>query len=58
MYGVEAFYKCENGDSGGLVYMDVDGAYRIAGIHASGNDITSKFVKADNIVNKMNIYPY
>ena len=55
---VEASYKSDNGDSGGLVYMDVNGAYRIAGIHVASNGTTAYCVKADNIINKMNIYPY
>ena len=55
---VETSCKTDDGDSGGLLYMDFGGAYRIVGITASSNEITSKFVKADNIINKMNIYPY
>ena len=61
---VRADYHALGGDSGGLVYMDVNGQYRIAGNHVVGYDSnkpgnsTAWFVKADNIINKMEIYPY
>lgn len=55
---VQTSCKAAEGDSGGLLYMDFGGAYRIVGIAATTNGITSEFVKADNIINKMNIYPY
>jgi len=61
---VNADYYSNRGDSGGLVYMDVNGAYVIAGISVcKGNNSTptnpnSSFVKASNIVNQMEIYPY
>ena len=58
---VEADYNSAGGDSGGLVYADVGGAYRIMGNNVcsttSGPKI-SNFVKADNIINQMEIYPY
>lgn len=61
---VKADYYAFAGDSGGLLYMDVDGAYRIVGNFAAynkdnkpGNSI-SFAVKADNIINQMEIYPY
>ena len=52
------------GDSGGLIYMDMNGAYRIVGNLASyrksnkQGDSICTFVKADNIINQMEIYPY
>ena len=61
---VNANYYSDRGDSGGLVYMDVDGAYVIAGISVfKGNGSkpeapNSSFVKASNIVDQMEIYPY
>lgn len=61
---VNANYYSDRGDSGGLVYMDVNGAYVIAGISVCrGNDSkpenpNSSFVKASNIVDQMEIYPY
>lgn len=61
---VEADYFCDNGDSGGLVYMDVNGSYVMVGIVASGfvaaitGEVISDFVKAENIINQMEIYPY
>ena len=61
---VKADYYALGGDSGGLVYMDLNGQYRIAGNHVLGYDSNKPgnssawFVKADNIINKMEIYPY
>lgn len=61
---VRADYYSDEGDSGGLVYMDVNGAYRILGNHvANGEDnklgnSMSWLVKAENIVEDVKIYPY
>lgn len=57
---VRANYNSDSGDSGGLVYMDVNGAYRILGNHVAGakGAADSYSVKAENIIENVNIYPY
>ncbi len=52
----------ESGDSGGLVYMYYDGKYIPAGIIKGGGGAWifsySVYVKASEVINQMNVYPY
>ena len=60
-----ASYKSDVGDSGGLVYMDANGEYRIAGNNVCKNVdretkqfLSSIFIKAENIIKDVDIMPY
>lgn len=57
---VNASYKSDRGDSGGLVYMDVKGAYCILGTHVASTvgEASAYLVKAKNVIEKVDIYPY
>lgn len=57
---VKASYRSDNGDSGGLVYMDINGSYCILGTHVAcvKGEAISYLVKAQNIIEKVDIYPY
>ncbi len=62
---VLASYKSDEGDSGGLVYMDANGEYRIAGNHVctyvdreTKQCLSSIFIKAENIIKDVDIMPY
>ena len=62
---VLASYKSDVGDSGGLVYMDANGEYRIAGNNVCKNVdretkqfLSSIFIKAENIIKDVDIMPY
>ena len=53
---------CEEGDSGGLVYMYHNGSYKPVGIvKGYGSTLFSTFsvyVKASEVVSQMSVYPY
>ncbi len=57
---VQAAYKSDSGDSGGVVYMTVDGSNFAAGIHMAGatNADSAVFVKAANLKSALDIILY
>lgn len=55
---VKTDYTSEGGDSGGLVYTNVDGYYSILGNHEGHDASYSYVVKASNIMNRLSVNPY
>ena len=55
---------CQSGDSGGIAYMNIDGAYRIMGNTAAGwednkpNASNTWFAKAEPVIEDEDIMPY
>ncbi|MBE5980543.1 MAG: hypothetical protein E7249_15660 [Paenibacillaceae bacterium] len=55
---VLADYRSANGDSGGLVYMVVNGDSIPAGVHRAGNGSSSAFCKVQRIIDSLDVTPY
>ena len=55
---VKTDYLIDDGDSGGLVYTDIDGQYYILGNHKAKGSGYSYVVKASNIMSRLSVNPY